>query len=279
MASPPIPASDPIDAVLLQLDEIVAGCIANGSRAGYFAALYRRVTRTVRERIGTGYFADDARMEVLDSTFAGRYLTAFRQWRAGDPAISACWKVAFTAVADPSLILLQNLLVGMNAHIPYALGIATAQVAATPAGLASIQGDFDKINALLSCLVPTVFEEIGLLSPLIHLLEDVAGEDEQRLVNIAMQAARDFAWLFANELVIVSGNISGNVSGDMGNPDLQKTLLFLKDKEAGWIGERLLHPGGSLEKVIHVVGLAESRNVARNIAVLAAPAALPASCG
>jgi uncharacterized protein CbrC (UPF0167 family) len=47
------PQSDPIDAVLLQLDEIVAWCLANGSRAGYFAALYRRVTRTVRQRIGT----------------------------------------------------------------------------------------------------------------------------------------------------------------------------------------------------------------------------------
>jgi hypothetical protein len=265
MASPP---SDPIDAVLLQLDQIVAWCLANGSRAGYFAVLYRRVTRTVRQRIGTGYFDDDARMKVLDATFAGRYLTAFRQWQAGDPAISACWKIAFDAAADPSLILLQNLLVGMNAHITYDLGIATAEIATTPAGLASIQGDFGKINALLSCLVPTVFAEIGDLSPLIHLLEDLAGSDEQRLVDIAMQAARDFAWLFANELVIVSAN-----------PDLETTLLSLKDKEASWIGERLVHPGGSLEKVIHVVGLAESKDVAKNIAVLAAPAVLPASCG
>jgi hypothetical protein len=31
--------------------------------------------------------------------------------------------------------------------------------------------------------------------------------------------------------------------------------------------------------VIHVVGLAESKDVAKNIAALAAPAALPASCG
>jgi hypothetical protein len=100
------------------------------------------VTRTVRQRIGTGYFADDARMEVMDVTFAGRYLTAFQQWRVGDPAISACWKVAFDAVADPTLVILQNLLVGMNAHITYDLGIATAkdvarniEVLAAPAAL------------------------------------------------------------------------------------------------------------------------------------------------
>ena len=268
MTTPPNDPNDPIDAVLLQLDEIVAWCLANGSRAGYFAALYRRVTRTVRERIGTGYFADDARMEVLDVTFAGRYLMAFQQWRAGDPAISAGWKVAFDAAADPTLLILQNLLVGMNAHITYDLGIATAQVAATPAGLASIQGDFDKINALLACLVPTVFAELGDLSPLIHLLEDLGQPDEQRLIDIALQTVRDFAWLFANELVIVREN-----------PDLEKTLLDLKNKEAGWIGQRIVHPGGSLEQVNHVVWLAESKDVVRNIGVLAAPAALPASCG
>ncbi|HZF08989.1 MAG TPA: DUF5995 family protein [Thermoanaerobaculia bacterium] len=261
-------SDDPIDGVLAQLDEILAWCIDNGSRAGYFAALYRRVTRTVRQRIGTGYFDDDARMEVLDVTFASRYLQAFSQWRSGDPAISACWRVAFDGVADPTLLILQNLLVGMNAHITYDLGIATAQVAATPAGLASIHGDFDKINALLACLVPTVFAELGTLSPLIHLLEDMGEDDEQKLVNVAMEAARDFAWLFANELVIVRGD-----------PDLEQTLLDLKDKEASWIGDRLLHPGGSVEKVCHVVWLAESKDVARNIEVLAAPEVLPASCG
>jgi len=268
MASPSIDPIDPIDGVLAQLAEIVAWCVANASRAGYFAALYRRVTRTVRQRIGTGYFADDARMEVFDVTFASRYLQAFRQWRTGDPAISACWKVAFDAVADPSLLILQNLLTGMNAHITYDLGIATAEVAATPAGLSSIQGDFDKINALLACLVPTVFSELGTLSPLIHLLEDLGQPDEQRLVGIALEAARDFAWLFANELVIVQGD-----------PALERLLLDLKDKEAGWIGQRLLHPGGSIEKINHVVWLVESRDVARNIEVLAAPGVLPASCG
>lgn len=265
MASLP---NDPIDGVIAQLDAIVAGCTANASRAGYFAALYRRVTQTVRDRIGTGYFDDDARMERLDVTFAGRYLQAYADWRAGNPGLSACWKVAFDAVADPSLLLLQNLLAGMNAHITFDLGIATAQIARIPAGLTSIHGDFDKINALLACLVPTVFSELGDLSPLIHLLEDVCDEGEQKLVDLALGTARDFAWLFANELVIVQGD-----------SDLEKLLLDLKDREASWLGRTIVHPGGTLEKINHVVWLAESKNVAKNIAVLAAPAALPASCG
>ncbi len=261
-------ASDPIDQVLLEMDQIVAWTIANDSRAGYFAALYRRVTQTVRDRIGTGYFDDDARMETLDVTFATRYLTAFRQWRAGDHSMSACWAVAFGAVANPKLIILQNLLAGMNAHIAYDLGIATAQIAGSLEGLTSLHDDFDKINALLACMVPTVFAELGELSPLIHLVEDVGGTDEEKLVDRVMNVARDLAWLLAHELVILR---------DM--PGLQQKVLRLKDQTVAQIGKSVVRPGGSVEKIVHVVWLPESKDVAKNIAVLAAPRALPANCG
>jgi hypothetical protein len=260
-------ASDPIDQVLAEMDKIVAWTIANDSRAGYFAALYRRVTQTVRDRIGTGYFDDDARMEALDVTFATRYLTAYRQWQAVDPSISACWGVAFGAVANANLIILQNLLAGMNAHIAYDLGIATAETAGTLEGLESLQDDFDKINALLACMVPTVFSELGELSPLIHLVEDIGEGDEEKLVDRVMNVARDLAWLLAHELVILR---------DL--PALQKKVLRLKDQAVAQIGKSVIQPGGSVEKIVHVVWIPESKDVAKNIAVLAAPHALPTSC-
>jgi len=253
-------AIDPIDPVLVEMDAIVDQCLAQASRAGYFAALYRRVTRTVRSKIGTGYFDDDARMEVFDATFAGRYLAAYEGWRAGT-LISACWQVAFAAVANPSLILLQNLLAGMNAHINYDLGIATAEVAGSLPGLDSLHGDFDKINDLLASLVPAVFSELSGLSPLIHLLEDLDEPGEEKLVSRVLDLARDFSWLLANELVILK---------DL--PDRQQTLLAMKDQEVSWLGQRVLSPGGVVEKIVHVVWIPESKDVRKNIEVLAAPA-------
>lgn len=253
--------ADPIDQVLVQMDAIVADCLAEGSRAGYFAALYRRVTRTIRAKIGTGYFDDDARMETLDVTFATRYLTAYKQWKAADPAISACWKVAFDAVANPDLIILQNLLAGMNAHINYDLGIATAEVAGTLQGLDSLHGDFDKINDVLASLIPTVFSEIGELSPLIHLLENLDEPGEEKLVGRVMDGARDFAWLLATEMVILK---------DL--PDLQGKLLGWKDREVTRLGQDVVAPGGAVEKIVHVVWIPESKDVRKNIAVLATPA-------
>lgn len=264
----PTPASDPIDGVLKRMDEIIAWSLAAEDRAGYFAALYRRVTATVRERIGTGYFDDDARMETLDVVFASRYLTAFDQWRQGDPAISRCWQVAFQATTSPSLILLQHLLVGMNAHINYDLGIAAAQIAPIREQLESLHDDFDKINALLACLVPTVFQEIGDLSPLIHLAEEVDLPGEEKLVDVVMGFARDFAWLLANELVIVGGD-----------EVLRQNLLALKDREVSWLGQNVVQPGKTLEAVAHVIWVAESKNVRKNIEELSSKSTLPAGCG
>ena len=62
-------------------------------------------------------------------------------------------------------------------------------------------------------------------------------------------------------------------------PDHQKQLLSLKDQEVSRLGKLVLHPGGSLEKILHVVWIPESKNVQKNIAALAAPQLLPASCG
>ncbi|MFP5284608.1 MAG: hypothetical protein ACLGI9_02620, partial [Thermoanaerobaculia bacterium] len=102
----------------------------------------------------------------------------------------------------------------------------------------------------------------------LHLVEDFGESEEENLVDKMMDMARDFSWLFANELVVLEGL-----------PDLRNGLMDLKDREVSWLGQGIVQPGGSMEKILHVVWLAESKDVAKNIEVLAAPAALPASCG
>src|SRR5688500_2209070 len=83
---PPIVTSGKtIDEVIDQLSAIVEWSIANDSRLGYFAALYRKVTLTVRERAAQSSFEDGARLASLTVTFANRYLAAFAAHAAGKP--------------------------------------------------------------------------------------------------------------------------------------------------------------------------------------------------
>ena len=110
------------------------------SRMGYFAALYRRVTCAVRDGISAGSFQNGPLMEQLDVVFASRYLDALATFQAGGAATRS-WMVAFHGYDDANLLILQQLLSGMNAHINLDLGIAAAQVspgsatARTQAGL------------------------------------------------------------------------------------------------------------------------------------------------
>jgi hypothetical protein len=59
-------------------------------------------------------------MEKLDVTFAGRYLAALESYRAQQNT-SRCWIAAFETANKWSPIILQQLLIGMNAHINFDL--------------------------------------------------------------------------------------------------------------------------------------------------------------
>jgi len=56
------PAMTTIDDVLVRLNFIIDTARRRGSADGYFAALYRRVTETVKIRIAQGAFTDGPRM-------------------------------------------------------------------------------------------------------------------------------------------------------------------------------------------------------------------------
>src|SRR5262245_55821690 len=105
-----------IDQVIAALDDIVSDSLARGSRAGYFAALYRKVTVRVKQEIANGFFENGPRMERLDVIFANRYLDAYSRWRRGEKPTDV-WKLALDATEMWRPLVLQHLLLGMNAHI------------------------------------------------------------------------------------------------------------------------------------------------------------------
>jgi hypothetical protein len=105
-----------INDVVSALDTIVQQAYDNASRIGYFAALYRRVTFAVRDGLAAGRFANGPLLEKLDVIFALRYLDALGTFQDGGRATHS-WMLAFHGCNDPSLLILQQLLAGMNAHI------------------------------------------------------------------------------------------------------------------------------------------------------------------
>ncbi len=189
-----------IDEVIEYLEHIIQTSIHEESSLGYFAALYQNVTIQVKNKLGQQYFDDDQRMEQLDVVFANRYLAAYSDYQQ-EKNITKSWEVAFKLSKNKELIILQHLLLGMNAHINLDLGIAAACVT-TKATINDLQSDFNKINDILSSLVNQVQQDLAKIWPTLLKLLKWAKKVDDFLINFSMNLARDGAWKFANELAV-----------------------------------------------------------------------------
>ena len=187
-----------IDEVISALEDIIQNCIRTDNRAGYFAMVYYCTTCWVKKDIQLNNFEDGLRMERFDVLFANNYLEAWHQWQSGKPT-AAAWKIAFETAAQAPAILMQHLLLGMNAHINLDLGVAAVE---TMRGdrLQLIRRDFNNINALLGAMIDKVQDNIGKVSPLMALLDLHARNHDEMLVQFSINLAREGAWCFAEDI-------------------------------------------------------------------------------
>jgi hypothetical protein len=246
--------AETIEQVIDRLTQIIEDSKTRQSRLGYFAALYRKVTRKVKEETDKGgYFQNDERMKRLDVTFANRYLQAYDQFQAGQQP-TASWQYAFEVADEWWPIVLQHLLPGMNAHINLDLGIAAVETVGED-GLADLHGDFNKINELLAGLVGDVKRELAWVWPPLRWLNQHLGTVESAIINFSMSAARDAAWSFAEEL----GPLD-----DAG----RAAAVDRRDREVALLGHAVRYPGVTLGAVTKLIRLGERGTVAEIIAEL-----------
>ncbi|WP_276485747.1 DUF5995 family protein [Paraflavitalea pollutisoli] len=248
----PGPLPTTIDAVIQQLEQLIEACAAQKDRIGYFAALYHKVTVRVKQGIQNGEFEDGPRMERLDVLFANRYLAAVRQYLHKEPPTGS-WTVAFTATHKRRTLVLQHLLLGMNAHINLDLGVAAVE---TMAGqdIDTIRGDFNTINTIIGSLIFEVMNEINRVSPLLSLFGFHA-TNESILIQFSITNARDGAWSFAENLALKVGK----------PPADWATCINTRDGSIQKLGQSLTKPKGLIRITMWFIHLFEWKNPARVI--------------
>ncbi len=165
-----MPGSTSLEATLGRLDRIIEDACTERSHLGVFPAMYRRVTASVLQAIRAGgFFDDDEVVEHLTIVFADLYFDAYDRYRGHDEA-ARCWLVAFEATESPQpRMILQHLLLGMNAHINLDLGLATYQAAGDD--LNAVKADFVKVNEILFQILDTLQGGLGEVSPRMDLLD------------------------------------------------------------------------------------------------------------
>ncbi|RYF99150.1 MAG: hypothetical protein EOO02_17480 [Chitinophagaceae bacterium] len=239
-----------ISEVITILDTIIAGCKQRGSRLGYFATLYKLMTVAVADGISNNLFQDGARMERLDVIFANRYLKAYFDYTSRLP-VTASWKIAFDAAERDNLIVVQHLLLGINAHINLDLGIAAADTCNVD-NINELKNDFDKINDTISetyGLLQTRFAKISWPAIFLSKIDpDVANN----VINFSIAKARNLAW--ANALMLCHGG-----------QDNRKIIINSTDITVLKVANAIMHPATLKSIGLKTIRFFESKDVRRNI--------------
>lgn len=242
-----------IDEVILYLDQIIEENKATPNTMGYFAALYQKVTCKVKEGIENNFFDDNPRMERLDVIFANRYLQAYANYK-NHVKTTESWKIAFKEANNYWLIVLQHLLLGMNAHINLDLGIAAAAVMKGK-NINDLKDDFDKINVILGELVHDVEKELSLIWKTLAKIIKVTEEFDTILIDFSMKIARDGAWKYATVLAAA--------------PETNWLQLIAKrDRKVAKKAQIVVAPGFIIKLILKIIRLEERGSISTKIEIL-----------
>jgi hypothetical protein len=174
-------------------DELRAVARSARDATGYFPAMYSRVTAAIADSIAAGRFDDGERMDVFATTFASYYL---RAWRNEIPR-PRCWQASWDVAADGNLLIVQHLLLGINAHVNHDLPQAVVEVADQSGDLAGVHADFTAVNDILAAASVGILRDLDLVS---RWANEAAALGGGRAFHFSLRTARAQAWDAARRL-------------------------------------------------------------------------------
>nr|WP_245302457.1 DUF5995 family protein [Symbiobacterium terraclitae] len=171
-----------------------------GDHRAAFLRVYHRMTLEVRDRLRRPFFLDPPWVERVAIRFGWYYFDSLERFERGSSPPPA-WEYAFRIAQQKRAFLLQDILLGMNAHINNDLPLVVAEILRAEGDEQAIfktvrrRFDHDQINRVLHDLIPAVQDEIAahygrLVRPLGRLLGDL----DQQLTTYGLKTWRDRVW-------------------------------------------------------------------------------------
>ncbi len=189
-----------IDDLAAVMDVHLARFDRDGDHRAAFLRVYRHMTLAVRERLRRPFFLDPAWVERVAVRFGWYYFDALERFERGDDPPPA-WAYAFDIAARKRAFLLQDILLGMNAHINNDLPLVVAEILRAEGDERSVfetvrrRFDHDQINRVLHDVIPGVQDEVArhygrLIRPLGRLMGDL----DRQLTTYGLKTWRDQVW-------------------------------------------------------------------------------------
>jgi len=95
----------------------------------HFLIIYIDITRNIQQALDTGYFVNTEWMHNYTTTFTNYYRAAVYNWELGNTEnVTNSWQIAFQHAEKKDLLIVQNAILGINAHILHDLALAINDV-------------------------------------------------------------------------------------------------------------------------------------------------------
>ena len=244
-----------IEEVITKLDEIIAWSIKNNSPIGYFACNYRSMTIAVLDGVKKKKFEDGKRMITLDLEFANRYFEALENYQ-NNRKCSNAWFTAFEAAKNKDLLIMQHILLGINAHINLDLGVSAASIMPYRK-VNALKNDFDKINEVIASINQKVQDSLSKICYPIELVDQISKGQDNVMLDFAISKARQTSWASA---YILSNSILF----------IRPALINTIDNAATLIARNIIISKKIPPKMMKTMKLYESDDVKKNIKILSA---------
>lgn len=166
------------------------------------------MTRNMLAALRRGEFYDSVWVRRLLKRFAEYYFHALSQYRRAAEDAPSVWREVHNTTLKERNQVLQDLLLGVNAHINYDLVLALVDVL-EPEGatqdqdrLAKRYSDHCRVNAIIARSIDKVQDEvIEAVNPKMDLVDKLMGRLDEWMISQLITHWRDEVWDHAMEMM------------------------------------------------------------------------------
>lgn len=235
-----------VSEVALCLEAVELDCLSRRDRRGVFATAYLEITRAIGAALEGEVFDDPIWTGRYLICFANLYRRALLACETGDTGtMPKSWRIAFDAAREGSGLVLQHLMLGINAHINHDLALALGEVGIDPERPRRYD-DHTKVNEVLERATVNLKREVSRKhAPILERLDWIAGRFDDEATKFSIPKAREHAWSFAVALAGARSEAEREL--------LKRTL----DEQASVLARLILAPTRRHPILLRIVHLAE----------------------
>lgn len=205
---PEISAVSQPQPITTQMQALAQQWQAAADQRSIFLSCYALMTGNMLNAIAAGEFNDSMWVDALLHRFANYYFMALHACEQHSPVAPAVWQITFAAARQPETIALQNLLLGVNAHINYDLVLTLVDLLEpewaqlSPAQRQQRYADHCHVNHVISRTIDAVQDDIlEPLAPALDIVDSLMGRLDEWLISRLITHWRDEVWAHAVQFI------------------------------------------------------------------------------